>query len=156
MTDYKPEDYLAAPHGDGPLANSWKDKPHWVLFDCADDLKAAHDRIKELEKSTPEETTITDVVFLREFEGDDIFAVFPAYAACVGRPDLMVCYGPACLHGSASYDYCNECAEVTDPDEYAELFNELECAGYELYVIRKDRYNTFKYAANRKQEAGLC
>ena len=53
MTDNKPEDYRIAPCGNGPLANSWKDKPHRVLFDCADDLKAAHDRIEELERGTP-------------------------------------------------------------------------------------------------------
>ena len=99
---------------------------------------------------------VTDVVFLRELDSDDIFAVFPAHAACVGRTDLMVCYSRVGQHGGASYDYCNECNEVTDADEYADLFNELERAGYELYVIRKDRFNTFKYAASRKQEAGLC
>jgi len=98
--------------------------------------------------------TMTDVVFLREFDGDDVFALFPAHAACVGRTDLMVCYAHAGQHGSASYDYCNLCAEVTDADEYSDLFDELQRAGYDLYVISKDRYNDAEYADSRRQEAG--
>jgi hypothetical protein len=97
---------------------------------------------------------MTDVVFLRELDGEDLFAVFPAHAACVGRTDLMVCYARIGQHSSASYDYCNVCEEVTDPDEFADLFVELERAGYELYVISKDRFNDSKYAANRREEAG--
>ena len=99
---------------------------------------------------------MTDVVFLRELDGDGIFALFPAHAACVGRTDLMVCYAHVGQHSCACYDYCNLCDEVTDADEFADLFAELERAGYELYVIRKDRFNTFKYAASRKREAELC
>ncbi len=97
---------------------------------------------------------MTDVVFLRELDGNDIFAVFPAHAACVGRADLMVCYARVSQHSSASYNYCNLCDEVTDANEYADLFNELECAGYELYVISKDRFNDSKYAASRRREVG--
>jgi hypothetical protein len=96
---------------------------------------------------------ITDVVFLRELDGDDIFALFPAHAACVGRTDLMVCYSRIGQHSSASYDYCDECDEVTDPDEYADLFAELERRDYELCVICKDRMNDSKYADSRRQEA---
>jgi hypothetical protein len=117
-----------------------------------------HSLLEGMEPGTDEvsERFITDVVFLRELDGDDIFALFPALAACTNRTDLMVCYSRIGQHSSASYDYCNECDEVTDPDEYADLFAELQFNGYELCVIRKDRYNTFKYAANRKREAGLC
>jgi len=97
---------------------------------------------------------ITDVVFLRELDGGGIFALFPAHAACAGRTDLMVCYAHVGQHHSASYDYCYECNEVTDPAEYADLLAELGCAGYELYVISKDRFNDSKYADSRWQEAG--
>jgi hypothetical protein len=99
---------------------------------------------------------VTDVVFLRELDGDDIFAVFPAEAACVGRTDLMVCYAHVGQHGSASYDYCNECDEVTYNAEFADLFAELQFNGYELCVIGKDCMNDSKYADSRKREVGLC
>jgi hypothetical protein len=95
---------------------------------------------------------VTDVVFLRELDGDDIFAVFPAHAACAGRTDLMVCYASVGQHGSASDDYCDECDEVTDPADYADLLVELQFNGYELYVISKDRMNDSKYADSRALE----
>ena len=97
---------------------------------------------------------MTDVVFLRELDGNGIFAVFPNDGACVGRPDLMTCYAPSYQHSRIGIDECHECDEVTDADEFADLFNELECRGYELYVIRKDRFNDPKYAESRKREAG--
>ena len=93
---------------------------------------------------------ITDVVFLRELDGNGIFALFPAHAACVGRTDLMVCYSLVGQHSCACYDYCNMCDEVTNAAEFADLFAELERAGYELYVISKDRFNDSKYAESRR------
>ncbi len=95
----------------------------------------------------------TDVVFLRELDGEDIFALFPALTACVGHTDLMVCYSHPLDPVATSYDYCNECDEVTDADEYANLFAELERAGYDLYVISKDGFNDPKYADSRRQRA---
>ena len=95
---------------------------------------------------------ITDVVFLRELDDEAIFALFPAHAACAGRTDLMVCYAHTGQHGGASYDYCYECDEVVDPADYADLFAELERAGYSLCVISKDRFNDSKYADSRRRE----
>ena len=97
---------------------------------------------------------MTDVVFLRELDGDTIFALFPAHAACVDYTDLMVCYTHPLDPVAVSFDYCCECEEVIYNAEFADLFAELEGAGYELYVIRKDRLDDPKYAESRRQEAG--
>jgi len=97
---------------------------------------------------------VTDVVFLREQDNDNIFAIFPALAACVSRTDLMTCYAHIGQHGSASFDYCYGCDEVTDPAEYAGLFDELQRRGYELYVISKDRMTDSEYNDSRKQQVG--
>ena len=124
----------------------------------------------------------TDVVFLRDVYGcpycdrycsdeagcddyrDDVdgllkaagvFAIFPGHAACVGRTDLMVCYSNVGQHASASFDYCLGCAEVTNPDEYADLLTELGRVGYDVHVVGKDRINDSEYSDSRKQEVGL-
>lgn len=74
-----------------------------------------------------------------------IFAVFPAYRDCVGRPYLMTCYAFDMQHSRADFDYCCECDEVTDPDEYNDLLVELGRVGYDVCVVRKSCINDFNY-----------
>jgi hypothetical protein len=122
---------------------------HSTLRDCLETAIGADVSIKV------DIVDCTDVVFLRELDSDDIFAVFPAHAACTGRLDLMVCYSHVGQHSSACWDYCCECDEVTDPNEYEDLLAELQSIGYSLRVISKDRAGGAKYRNSRKREAGL-
>ncbi len=81
---------------------------------------------------------VTDVVFLRDTDDVDIFAVFPAELANT-YDNCMVCYAHIGQHSSASPAYCAECPEVTDPDEYDDLLKELVQRGYEVCVVSKAR-----------------
>lgn len=38
----KLDDYRNAPSGDGPLAPTWKDKPHRLVYDLCRKIEAAH------------------------------------------------------------------------------------------------------------------
>jgi len=89
---------------------------------------------------------MTDVVFLRDTE---VFAVFPGIQASVLRKDALLYYTHIGQHGRTDIDYCLGCEEVTKPSEYAELFEELERIGYELYVISKKRMTDDKYRVMR-------
>jgi hypothetical protein len=79
---------------------------------------------------------VTDVVFLKDSDGDGIFAVFPTLRE---RDDCFVCYSPIGQHSSASIHYCDGCEETTDPGEYANLSGELLCVGYKLRIVGKER-----------------
>jgi hypothetical protein len=94
----------------------------------------------------------TDVVFLRDRDGGDVFAVFPGIAATVGQPDHMGCYHHIGQHSAAALQYCIGCAEVTDPAAYADLKGELEHIGYRLRVVGKDRIRDSVYADQRRTQ----
>ena len=94
----------------------------------------------------------TDTVFLRDRNDHVIFAVFPRLAATVGREDTMTCYSHVGQHGSATLDYCDSCAEVIDPAEYAELAAELGRVGYNVRVVQKDSLDHTGYAAERRRQ----
>jgi hypothetical protein len=85
----------------------------------------------------PEIPIMTDVVFLRDGTDHDVFAVFPQFCGSVSSLDFVVCYHHIGQHSEAHLDYCQECTEVVDPSEYAELHKELERIGYDdLKVVR--------------------
>jgi hypothetical protein len=93
-----------------------------------------------------------DVVFLRDSGSLDVFAVFPGIAATVGRVDHITCYAHVGQHSAADIAYCIDCDEVTDPAEYADLFDELGKRDYDLYVVRLDRIEDASYADARADQ----
>ncbi len=88
---------------------------------------------------------ITDVVFLKDQGSSDIYAVFPGLAA---TDVLVTCYAHVGQHSGCALWYCDDCDEVTDPTEYADLANELGWK-YNLRVVRKDCLYDDKYLAAR-------
>ena len=46
-------------------------------------------------------------------------------------------------------EYCNDCDEVTDPTEYADLSTELDRVSYNIRVVRKDIMGDDKYTDSR-------
>jgi len=97
-----------------------------------------------------------DTVFLRGTNGDDdIFAAFPGCAAGPNPWNMIGSYSHIGQHADATRDYCNRCEEVTDPSEYRGLLAELECIGYDVRVIRKDRMNDADYTDARADAHGL-
>jgi hypothetical protein len=92
----------------------------------------------------------TDTVFLRDTTDGDVFAVFPGIAATVGDPGSMTCYAHIGQHGAAAFDYCYDCDEVTDPEEYADLEAELLSIGYDVRVVPKDLINDDVYSDERR------
>jgi len=99
-----------------------------------------------------------DVVFLRDRDdgdgGDDgdICAVFPGEASSATNPRLMTCYAPMGGHSGAAPEYCDDCTEVTDPKEYADLATQLDRIGYNIRVVRKDNMGDDKYTDSRLRQ----
>jgi len=93
-----------------------------------------------------------DVVFLRDTEYGDVFAVFPGEAATVGNLDHMTCYAHFGGHSGAASVYCDKCIEVTDPAEYADLATGLERIGYNLCVVHKACMSDSKYTDSRREQ----
>ncbi len=95
----------------------------------------------------------TDVVFLMDkdlelFDGA-VFAVFPTLATMATR---ISCYAHIGQHSGTALGYCDDCEEVTDPTEYADLFEELVRYGYTLRVVGKNRIGieyTNRFASSR-------
>ena len=77
-----------------------------------------------------------DVLFLRD---GDIFAAFPGLGGSLIDATNITCYASVGQHGSCALRYCDECEEVTDPTEYADLAAELDSIGYNLRVIGKEQ-----------------
>lgn len=46
--EYTLEDYREAPGGIGPLASEWKDKPHRLIYDLTNMVKARDEKINSL------------------------------------------------------------------------------------------------------------
>ncbi len=90
---------------------------------------------------------LTDVVFLKQPGDDGVLAVFPFVAA---TDYLVTCYDHTGQHSGASLWYCDECEEITDPAEYADLMDGLILSGYRLRVISKDCfYSSERITARR-------
>lgn len=87
-----------------------------------------------------------DVIFLKDYDDGDIYAVFPGLAA---TDVLVTCYDHHGQHSGCALWYCVECIEVTEPSEYADLAVELESRGYNIQVISKDQLYALKYQAAR-------
>ncbi len=90
-----------------------------------------------------------DVVFLRDPEDNNVFAVFPGEAATLGNSSHMVCYDPVGQHSCAGTAYCGLCREVTNPSEYADLSIKMGNIGYNLRVVHKDYMFSAKYTDAR-------
>ncbi|MHC4301892.1 MAG: hypothetical protein ACYS7Y_31910 [Planctomycetota bacterium] len=97
-------------------------------------------------------TDCTDVVFLWEDDGEDVFAVFPGVAGSVCFAGDATCYASVGQHGAADLELCNGFREVTDPDDYADLKRELETIGYVLRIVSKDRMLDAGYRDQRLAE----
>ena len=95
---------------------------------------------------------LVDVVFLRDTQDGDVFAVFPSEAATVGNPSHMTCYVRVGGHSGAGMAYCEGCREVTDSSVYADLAAELDYVGYNLRVVRKDCMGDSKYIDSRLEQ----
>jgi len=77
----------------------------------------------------------TDVIFYRDKQGRwDIFAYFPK-EQFANDPKIKTSYAHIGQHSACHVDYVKEqCTVVKNPEEYKDLFNELENIGYKLKV----------------------
>jgi len=87
------------------------------------------------------DTHKTKVLFLLEPKQDDqprdIFAYFPEiYHNKMNNSKMLTCYAHIGQHSACHQDYANECKPAT-PEQYKDLFNELEGIGYNLEVLNK-------------------
>lgn len=78
--------------------------------------------------------TKTKVVFRKLLEDNSIIAVFPeqhwnAYGD-------LASYQHTGQHGAASVDWLRKQTRLATPEEYKELFEELEGIGYSLIVVK--------------------
>lgn len=74
---------------------------------------------------------MTQVKFLYEKVGKDVFAYFPEMVHNFNgyRPDNMTCYSHIGQHSACHIDYANECKEAPI-NEYLDLLRELIGQGY--------------------------
>ena len=80
------------------------------------------------------DTFKTDVIFRKEKDGE-ILALFPH--SLWNFAGDVVCYVHMGQHGAAYYDECIRQSKPAKPEEYKNLFIELESLGYNLRVIKK-------------------
>ena len=80
------------------------------------------------------DTFKTDVIFRKEKEGE-IIALFP-YLLWNFAGDIT-CYAHLGQHGAADYNHCIRKSKSAKPEEYKDLFAELESLGYNLWVIKR-------------------
>jgi hypothetical protein len=86
------------------------------------------------------DTFKTDVIFRKEKE-NSILAIFP-YILWNLSGDVA-CYAHIGQHGSADYNYCIQKSKLAKPEEYKDLFTELESLGYNLNIIKKRNRTKF-------------
>jgi len=73
--------------------------------------------------------------------GDGIIALFPEQLDNGYTIGSYEHYGQ---HSAADYDHVISCSRPATPDEYKNLYNELESLGYNLRVMKKCRPNFSK------------
>jgi len=95
----------------------------------------ADEFIRELEA---EDDTLIDVIFLEDYDGCDVFAVFPSLT---DGPGLVTVYSHIGQHSTGTFEYCANCKEVTDSARYSDLAAELCRVGYEFRVGCKEDIN---------------
>jgi hypothetical protein len=100
----------------------------------------------------PEVIDVVDVVFLRDLDGLEVFAVFPGLSSSATDPYMMTCYAHGGQHSGAAPEYCNDCEEVTDPTVYGDLAVELGRIGYSLCIVSKSRMGDADYRTQRIQQ----
>jgi len=100
------------------------------------------------------------VEFYRDRDNNDIFAFFPTEHYFSARHpqynSIFWCYTHNGQHGSCSIDYTKECKQVTNPNEYQSLLDELtNYIGYkdlEIRVLQRTygmgSYGNAKYCIN--------
>lgn len=81
----------------------------------------------------------TKVVF-RKFKEGDMIALFPYEKYDYCNYDLVQSYMHIGQHTCASYSHCIRVSKLATPEEYKELFEELESIGYNLQVIKKAKF----------------
>jgi hypothetical protein len=82
----------------------------------------------------------------------EVVAVMPGIAGTVGRPDCAACYVHMGQHGSCSIDGIVGTHVDAGRNEYADLKDELERIGYEVYVVSIDRIGCADYADERRRQ----
>lgn len=76
----------------------------------------------------------TDVIFYRDKENKELLALFPKENYS-NDSKMKTSYAHIGQHSACHIDYVREqCTVVKNPEEYKELFNELEKIGYKLKV----------------------
>jgi len=83
---------------------------------------------------------MTQVKFLYEKVGNDVFAYFPEIVHNFNgyRPDNMTCYSHVGQHSACHPDYANECKEAPI-NEYLDLLRELIGQGYNDLQIMNEQ-----------------
>jgi hypothetical protein len=77
----------------------------------------------------------TKVIF-RKFSDGEVIAIFPEELYDGINLDLVMSYLHIGQHGAASKSLANE-LEIALPEEYDDLYSELESIGYDLEVIKE-------------------
>lgn len=96
-----------------------------------------------------------DTVFLKDRFRGDIFAVFPGIAVTANHVDHIAYYAYIGQHGAATLVYCDECKEMTDPAECADLAAKLDRIGYNVRMVCKCQLHAAKYEAARREQLRL-
>lgn len=81
-------------------------------------------------ETTDEKTT--EVQFLFNGRTEDLFAYFPELDYNISGTS-KVCYSHIGQHSGVGPEYVKEC-RVATPEEYKDLFQELENLGYKLQI----------------------
>lgn len=76
----------------------------------------------------------TAKVIFRKFRGGDILALFPYEYEGNG---FILSYQHVGQHSAADYNAMIRNSKPAKPDEYSDLFGELEGLGYNLQVIQR-------------------
>ena len=80
------------------------------------------------------DTFKTDVIFRKEKDGE-ILALFPHVVDTL--MGLVMSYTHIGQHGPADYKYCMKISKPAKPEDYKDLFVELQGLGYNLRVIKR-------------------
>ena len=83
----------------------------------------------------------TEMIFRKEKNGD-ILAVFP-YEPYNDTHNVMACYVHVGQHGGCHFDYALKETKPAKPEEYADLYKELESLGYNIKVVKRRNYDRY-------------